>query len=79
MAMVGGINSTVGSIVGAILITVLPEVLRSLERYMQLIYGIMVIVMMVFMPMGIAGIVQTIKDKILHAAAGRGKKTVKEG
>lgn len=55
MAMVGGVNNTFGIIVGSLLITVLPEVMRGLQRYLQLIYGLAVIVMMVLMPMGLAG------------------------
>ena len=60
MAMVGGINNTFGSIVGSVLITILPEVFRSLERYLQLFYGLAVILLMVFMPMGISGMMQQI-------------------
>lgn len=58
MAMVGGINNTFGSIVGSVLITILPEALRSLERYLQLFYGLAVILLMVFMPMGLSGMCQ---------------------
>ena len=70
MAMIGGINSTLGSVVGAIVITFLPEVLRVLERYLQLIYGVMVILLMVFMPMGLAGIVQKVKEWFAHTKGG---------
>ncbi|WRS27241.1 branched-chain amino acid ABC transporter permease [Oscillospiraceae bacterium MB08-C2-2] len=58
MAMVGGINNTFGSIVGSVLITILPEAFRSLERYLQLFYGLAVILLMVFMPMGLSGMSQ---------------------
>ena len=60
MAMVGGINSTFGSIVGSVLITILPEAFRSLERYLQLFYGLAVIVLMVFMPMGLSGMARQV-------------------
>lgn len=63
MAMVGGINSTFGSIVGSVLITILPETFRSLEKYLQLFYGLSVILLMVFMPMGLAGVTASIKNK----------------
>lgn len=58
MAMVGGINSTFGSIVGSVLITILPEIFRSLERLLQLFYGLAVILLMVFMPMGMSGMIK---------------------
>ena len=63
MAMVGGINSTFGSVFGSVLITILPEIFRALENLLQLIYGLAVILMMVFMPMGFGGITNTIFSK----------------
>lgn len=57
MSMLGGINSTPGIFVGALIVTFLPEVLRGLDNYLMFIYGIAVIVMMIFMPMGIGGAV----------------------
>ncbi|MEY8356637.1 branched-chain amino acid ABC transporter permease [Lachnospiraceae bacterium 54-53] len=57
MSMLGGINSTPGIFVGALIVTFLPEVLRGLDKYLMFIYGIAVIVMMIFMPMGIGGAV----------------------
>ena len=64
MAMLGGVNSTVGIFVGSILVTMLPEWLRSVESYLQLFYGIGVILLMVFMPMGLAGLGRSIADKV---------------
>lgn len=64
MAMVGGINSTFGSIVGSVLITILPEAFRSLEKLLQLIYGLVVIIMMVFMPMGLGGLANALHKKL---------------
>ena len=39
------------------IVTFLPEVLRGLDKYLMFIYGIAVIIMMIFMPMGIGGAV----------------------
>lgn len=64
MAMVGGVNNSIGVVVGSMLITVLPEMLRSMERYLQFIYGFMVIIFMVFMPMGLTGLGSSIITKI---------------
>lgn len=70
MAMLGGVNNTLGCILGAILIGMLPEWLRPLKSYMQLIYGIGVILLMVFMPMGLSGLFQSFLKKLRkkHAA-----------
>ncbi len=62
MVMLGGVNSTPGVFLGSVLVTMLPEWLRDMKQYLQLFYGIGVICLMVFMPMGIAGLVgDTIK------------------
>ena len=56
MAMVGGINSPLGTIIGAIIVTALPEIFRNFQQYLRLIYGIAIILLMVFMPSGIMGL-----------------------
>ncbi len=56
MAMLGGVNNTVGIFVGSLLVTMLPEWLRFMQSYLQLIYGVGVILLMVFMPDGLAGL-----------------------
>ncbi len=57
MAMLGGVNSAPGIVLGSIIITVLPEVMRGLDRYLMFLYGIMVILLMILMPMGLSGLV----------------------
>ncbi len=64
MAMLGGVNNTAGIIVGSVLITMLPEWLRTVKEYLQLFYGIGIILLMVFMPMGLAGLYETLVKKI---------------
>jgi branched-chain amino acid transport system permease protein len=64
MAMLGGVNNTAGVVVGSLLVTALPEWLRGLQKYLQLIYGIGVILLMVFMPMGLAGVASNISKSI---------------
>lgn len=60
MAMLGGVNNTIGCIVGAILVGMLPEWLRIAEGYVNLLYGVGIILLMVFMPMGLSGVVTSI-------------------
>ncbi len=40
MAMLGGVNNTVGVIIGALLVDALPEIFRSLQNYMQADLGL---------------------------------------
>jgi branched-chain amino acid transport system permease protein len=56
MVMLGGVNSTWGALIGTFLIRLLPEVMRSFAKYMMLVYGICVVLLMIFMPEGIVGI-----------------------
>ena len=67
MIMLGGVDSTFGAFLGAMMLTILPEQLRFLASYYKLVYGIVVIILMVFMPMGIMGIVTAIKHKIRNS------------
>ena len=62
MVMLGGVNSTIGTFLGTFLVTLMPEMLRPLASYLVLIQGFLIILMMIFMPMGLAGIGQAIKD-----------------
>ena len=63
MAMLGGVNNTVGVFVGSLLVTMLPEWLRPVQQYLKLMYGIGVILLMVFMPMGLAGLLTSFLKK----------------
>ena len=63
MVMLGGVDSTFGAFIGSMLMTILPEKMRFLESYYKLVYGVGVIFLMVFMPMGIMGFASTIRNK----------------
>ena len=58
MAVLGGNGSAIGSIVGATLLTLLPEVLRFLKDCYMMVYAAGIVLIMIFMPSGIAGLVQ---------------------
>lgn len=70
MVMLGGVNSTAGTLVGSVLLTLLPEVLRSMQRYLRLIYGIAIILIMTFMPMGLAGLYKDLQRKCKNIKIG---------
>ena len=65
MTMLGGVSSTFGTIIGALLVNILPEVFRSLQKYMQFIWGLSVILLMVFMPSGLGGLATMIDARIM--------------
>jgi branched-chain amino acid transport system permease protein len=52
LIIVGGMGSIPGVIVGALILVGLPELLREFTEYRLLMYGILLIVMMLFKPEG---------------------------
>lgn len=61
--MVGGVYNIAGVFLGTMLITMLPEWLRPLQEYIRLVYGLGVIFIMIFMPMGIWGTMAALVKK----------------
>jgi branched-chain amino acid transport system permease protein len=52
LIIVGGLGSIPGVIVGSLILVGLPELLREFTEYRFLMYGILLIVMMLFKPEG---------------------------
>ena len=55
MIAIGGMRSIPGAIIGAALLTVLPEALGALQSYMELGYGVLLLIFIIFIPEGIYG------------------------
>ena len=55
MVAVGGIGSIYGVLIGATLLTLMPEFFRFLSDYKLLMYGVLLFVVMRFVPDGLAG------------------------
>lgn len=55
IVVIGGLISMFGSVIGALLLTTLPELLRGVRALQELIYGVLLMVFIIFMPGGIAG------------------------
>lgn len=55
MVVLGGMASLWGGIAGAVFLTVMPEFLRSYENMEVIIYGLILILCMMFLPQGLAG------------------------
>ena len=53
MTVLGGINSLLGPVIGAWIITLLPEVLRGLQDYRGIFNGLILVVIVLFMPKGL--------------------------
>lgn len=55
MLVLGGMGSIVGVIAGTVVLTSIPEILREIQDYRMIMYGIVLILMMVFRPRGLFG------------------------
>jgi branched-chain amino acid transport system permease protein len=53
MVIVGGMGSLAGVVLGAAVIVALPEIFRELAAYRLLVFGLMLMVLMIFRPQGI--------------------------
>lgn len=53
IVILGGMDNVFGIIIGALLLVLLPEKLRVIQDYRFLIYGLVLIVMLIFQPKGI--------------------------
>jgi branched-chain amino acid transport system permease protein len=53
MVVLGGMGSIPGAILGASLLVILPEFLRGLADYRMLLFGMLLVLMMIFRPQGL--------------------------
>jgi branched-chain amino acid transport system permease protein len=55
--VVGGMGSIAGSVIGATLLTILPEALRGAKEFSDLLYAMLLLGFLVFMPRGLVGLI----------------------
>jgi branched-chain amino acid transport system permease protein len=55
MVFLGGAGTIVGPVAGAAIMTLLPEVLRFLVEWRMLVVGVLMVIMMIYLPQGIMG------------------------
>jgi branched-chain amino acid transport system permease protein len=62
MVVVGGLGSVWGTLFGAAFITILPHFLGFLESYTEIIHGVILVVILLFLPQGfVSGLVDIIR------------------
>lgn len=59
MLVIGGIGSVPGNIIGAILVTLVPEFLRFMENYYWLVFSIITLLFVIFLPNGMISLFRT--------------------
>jgi len=57
MAVFGGVGSWTGAIIGAVVVTWFPEVFGFVGNYRSVVYGILLILVVVFEPSGVLGLI----------------------
>lgn len=68
MLLLGGQGSVIGAIIGAMLVTALPESLRFLDQYYLVVYGALVVLLVIYLPQGLWGLVE---DRVARRRRGR--------
>jgi len=66
MMMLGGSGTLFGPLLGAVLITLMLELLRGIPgvgTYMQLTYGLLLLLVMMYMPQGVSGTIAQLRFK----------------
>ena len=63
MIVIGGMGSILGSIIGAVILTCIQQGLAGLLDLQILIFGLSLIVFMIFMPRGISGMIWTLRER----------------
>lgn len=66
MVVLGGMASVFGAITGAVILTLLPQMLTGLEDWEMVIFGLILMLTMIFMP---KGLVPTLLTKFRRGAA----------
>jgi branched-chain amino acid transport system permease protein len=69
IVVIGGAGSWVGAAIGAAVVTLLPEVLRGVDEWRDAVYGAVVVLMVIFAPSGLLGVVRTGRDRLRRRRA----------
>lgn len=73
MVIIGGLGSIYGSLLGAALLTLLPEMLRAFQDYDIVFYGLILILVTMFMPGGLVRGIPAMVLSLLPRRKGEGR------
>jgi branched-chain amino acid transport system permease protein len=63
MVVLGGIGSILGSVVGALVLVTLPQILTVFEQYEQVVLGLVIMLVMIFLRRGIVPTVKALFER----------------
>ncbi|MFZ0613335.1 MAG: branched-chain amino acid ABC transporter permease [Desulfobacterales bacterium] len=65
MVVVGGMGSIWGTLFGTTLITLLPEMIEGLDHFKDIIHGLILVLILLFLPQGlVTGIVEAVQTRL---------------
>lgn len=70
MVVLGGPGFVNGPIFGAVLVVLANEYLQQFERFNMLIFGIAIMILLIFLPSGFAGLIERFKFRLLRRSEG---------
>jgi ABC-type branched-subunit amino acid transport system permease subunit len=72
MVVFGGIGHIWGGVIGAIVVTIIDDFTRDYYQYRMLMFGAVIVLVVIFMPRGIGGIIDDVltrrRFKVIRAA-----------
>jgi branched-chain amino acid transport system permease protein len=60
LVMIGGLGSLVGSVAGAVVLTAAPELLRNVAGLEEIVFSLLLIGVLLFLPKGLAGLLSRV-------------------
>lgn len=58
VVVLGGLMSLPGMVLGSILLTTLPEILRDAQAWQEIVYGLILMLVILVMPLGLSGLLK---------------------
>ena len=66
MIMVGGLGSLTGAMIGAAMITVAPQVFISFPGFEELVFGVLIVLVILFLPRGLASLLPRVSPVFIE-------------
>lgn len=73
IAVVGGLRSRIGPVLGAAFVVLTPQFLTRFHEYEVLLYGLGLLIFLIFMPQGLAGLIERRRQRPATPNAGAEK------
>ena len=73
MVVIGGSGSIWGAFLGTLLLTSLPQLMVSLQNFQTLVFGLIIILMIMFFPKGLTGVLDRIAKASFRVLSLRGR------